>query len=581
MGGELNYWQRAAAQRYSRRALLRGTAIGLAGLSGAALLACGQSKKSSPAASSSSTSSAGAVAGQPQPGGTFNGYVAANLSGIDPMASSSASSGIITANIYANLFRFKTGTDPRVALNLEPENNLATSIESPDGLTWTVKLRPDAVFHNVAPVNGHPITSEDVKATFQRAFAIPNNTTVSLVNMIDPNQITTPDATTAVFKLKTVFGPFHATLAGAGASGGIMPREANAGGFDPGKVVIGSGPLMWDSYTPDVAITMKKFPAWWEKPQPYVDAIKVAIIPDASQQLAQFTAGHIDSIRPTPNDLATVKQQNPKAAVLGVPSSRSWVYFGHMDRPNTAFYDINVRKALSMAMDRPTIAKTIYGSDYSDNGVIPAALGDSALPPEQLGDASQWYKFNPTEAKKLIAATPAIKQIKRFLYPTPTYGAQFETLCTTVVSMLNAVGLQVQAVPIDYNKDFINGGKGALYGNFPDDSLLASTQGVHNDAATTLLYNYQSGNDHNLPKVSDPQLDAMMQKMNTILDESAHLKAVLDIQRYAAAQVYFIPLPSEYAYTVVQPSVYNYQYSTSGNVSEGPNTLSKLWVKRA
>jgi len=326
---------------------------------------------------------------------------------------------------------------------------------------------------------------------------------------------------------------------------------------------------------------MKKFPNWIVKGQPNVDAVKVAIIPDSSQQIAQFTAGHLDSVRPTPTDLPTVKQQNPKATVLGVPSSRSWVYFGHMDHPNGPFANINVRRALSMAMDRATIAKTVFGTDFSDNGVLPAALGSAALTPEQFGDASQWYKYNPSEAKKLIDATPEIRQIKKFLYPTPTYGAQFETLCTTVVSMLNAVGLQIQAVQIDYNKDFIGGGKGALYGAYADDSLVASTQGVHNGVDTTLLYNYQTGNDHNLPKVSDPQLDSMMMQMLTLRDEAAHLKAAQDIQRSAADKVYFIPLPSEYAYTVVQPWIFNYQYSTEGNVSEGRNTLSRLWIKKA
>jgi peptide/nickel transport system substrate-binding protein len=571
----LNYWQNLSLKRHSRRALLRNAAIGVAGVAGASLLAC----KSTPPQASSGTSGAGA--GQPRSGGTYNGYVAANLSGLDPMGSSSASSQVVVGNLFADLFRFKTAIDPRVALNLEPENNIATSIESPDGQTWTVKIRPDATFHNIAPINGRPITSDDVKATFQRAFAVPNNTSVSLINMIDPNQITTPAPDTVIFTLKYVFGPFHSTLAGAGPAGGILPKEALAGTIDPAKVVVGSGPLMFDSYTPDVAITMKKHPGWFEKGQPYVDTVKVAIIPDPAQQAAQFTAGHLDSLRPTPNNLASVKQQNPKATVLGVPSSRSWVYFGHTDHPNGAFANVNVRRALSLAMDRATLAKTIFGSDFSNNGVVPAALGSSALTSDQLGDASQWYKYNLDEAKKLIAATPAIRQIRRFLYPTPTYGAQFETLCTTVVSMLNAAGLEIQAVPIDYNKDFINGGKGALYGNYPDDSLVASTQGVHNDVDTTLLYNYQSGNDHNLPKVSDSQLDAMLQKMTTIRDEKDHLSAAQDIQRYAAGQVYFIPLPSEFAYTVVQPWVANYQYSTSGNVSEGPNTLSRLWLTRS
>ncbi len=572
MEGEDGYWQRINGRRVSRRTLLQGTAAGLAGLGAAALLACGTRKTPQAPAQGS----AGGGSAQPQPGGTFNTYVLANVGQFDPMAAQSSSSAIVQTNAYVPLFRFKTSTDPRVALNNEPENNLGTSIESPDGLTWTVKLRNGTVFHNVPPVNGHPITSEDVKASFQRAFAVPNNGSVSLINMIDPNQITTPDAQTTVFKLKNVFGAFHLTLAGSTSC--VMPREALAGGFDPAKTVIGSGPVMWDSYTPDVALSLKKFPNWYEKGLPYVDDVHVAIIPNPAQQLAQFTAGHLDLLRPAPNDLATAKQQNPKATVLGVPASRSWVFWGHMDRPSTPFYDINIRKALSMAMDRQTIAKTVFGSDYSINGVIPAALGTSALPIEQFGDAKQWYEYNPNEAKKIVAATPAVKQLKRYMYPTGAFGAQFETLSQTVASMLNAVGFEMQAVPLDYNKDFIGGGKGALYGNYPDDALVSTTQGVHNDAATTLLYNFQSKNDHNLPKVSDPQLDAMMAQMNTLLDESAHLKAVLDIQRYIAGQVYLVPLPSEYTYTVLQPWVYNYQY---GGASDGPSALSRVWLKRA
>jgi hypothetical protein len=64
-----NYWQRITARRLSRRTLLRGAAAGLAGISGAALLACGTTKRSSPAGSSGSASTG---AGQPRTGGTFN-----------------------------------------------------------------------------------------------------------------------------------------------------------------------------------------------------------------------------------------------------------------------------------------------------------------------------------------------------------------------------------------------------------------------------------------------------------------------------------------------------------------------------
>jgi ABC-type transport system substrate-binding protein len=552
---------------------VRGTSASIAVLSSAALLACASTKKQS------TTSNAGRGAEQPQPGGTFNTYVNGNPGILDPMAGASASSGIVTSNVYASLFRLKTSTDPRTALNEEPESSLGTTIESPDGITWTIKLRTDAVFHNLPPVSGHPVTSADVKASFQRAFATPNNSSLISLAMVDPDQITTPAPDTVVFKLKRAYGHFENVLAPI-SSGQIMPREAYAGSYDPAKVVIGSGPFMLDSYQPDVAVTLKRFPGWFEKGQPYVDSVRAAVIADSSQQLAQFSAGHVDDFEPTSQNLATATQSNPKAAVLSVPSG-DYKFTTRMDRP-TPFSDVNVRRAFSMALDRKAMAGAVFGKDWSNNGVVPASLGNVALLGDQLGNSSKWWQYNPSEAKKLIEATPAIKQLRRFLYPTPNYGRDFETLMQTVVSMLNAVGLRLQAVPIDYIKDFIGGGKGAVYGNYPDDSLLGSIMLSSGDVGQTFHFYYEKfdTNTHNGFRVSDPKFDAMLVNLDSIVASDAYFKAAQDIQRYLAEQLYYIPLPGGYDYTLVQPWVANYQYAVSTGVfADGSNTLSRLWVK--
>ena len=39
--------------------------------------------------------------------------------------------------------------------------DLGLSAESPDATTWTIKLRPDAKFHNVDPVNGHAVAGRE------------------------------------------------------------------------------------------------------------------------------------------------------------------------------------------------------------------------------------------------------------------------------------------------------------------------------------------------------------------------------------------------------------------------------------
>jgi ABC-type transport system substrate-binding protein len=567
-----NYWRRPST-RASRRALLRGGLYACAALSGTALLGC-KTQKPRPA------SPTGAQAeSSPRTGGTFNTYNTQNLGSLDPQVSSAASGAISRSSLVSFLFRFKTGPDPATYLNWEPEPDLAASIESPDGVTWTIKLRPNTRFHDVPPVNGHAVEADDVKATFQRAFSLTANQNRGIIGAIDPAQIETPDASTAVFKLRYAYGPFHSTLAGAGSE--ILPREALAGSYDPAKTIIGSGPFVYESYVPDVDMTFKRNAAWVESGRPYVDALHASIIADPAQALAQFTAGHLDELRPAPNDLATARQQNPAASFVKAATNIPYVFFGHMNHPSSPYADIRVRQALSMAVDRAALGKAIFNNDYSSNGVVAAALGKWMLPPEQFGDAARYYQYNAGEARKLVDAAPAAKQLTRLLYPVKQYGADIDASWEAINQMLTAVGFKMQLVPIDYNKDYIGGGTGVLFGNYPDDALTISPEGIHNNAETTFAINFESpgtGISKNLPQVSDPDLDAMIATMLTIFDDDARLKALQEAQRYAAAKLYIIPTPSKFIYTLVQPWVHGYAYS--GSNVDGTGTISKLWIQR-
>ena len=222
---------------------------------GAGMVACGRGPgKQGPAAGSAS----GASSETPQKGGTFNYYLVGNPPTLDPHRSTSGETMRPGGAVYSRLFRFKTAQDPKVAESKELENDLATSVESVDGNTWTVKIRTDAKFHNVAPVNGHAVEAEDVKQTFLRAIDAKNPNGGSL-DMIDPNGIQTPSADTIVLKLKYHFAALPSML-GVPLYGWILPREAVAGAYDPAKLMIGSGPFILDNYTPDVAMTFKKNP---------------------------------------------------------------------------------------------------------------------------------------------------------------------------------------------------------------------------------------------------------------------------------------------------------------------------------
>jgi peptide/nickel transport system substrate-binding protein len=567
-----NYWQRQMRGRYSRRSVLRATALGAAAMSTSALLACG-TKSGAPSQSTTKGSTAG---GSPQSGGTYNTYNNVNLGIIDPQGGSAQSANGVLGPVYSHPFQFKSSSDQQTILSRDVVAEWAVSGESPDGQTWTLKIQPNLKWQNVAPVNGRAVDSADVKASFTRAFAKPENTYKGLYPMIDPAQIETPSADTVVFKLKFVYGPFKETMAGSGVE--LMPREALAGTYDPAKVMIGSGPFMLDSYTPDVAYVLKKNPTFYQQGRPYVDTVRGSIVPDPAQALAQFTAGNLDELRPAPNDVNTAKQNNPKATVISQVNSTSYAFFGHMNDPASAWHDIRIRQAVSMAIDRDTIKKVVLNGQATENQIVPKALGKWMLPLDKFGGAQQYYQYKPDEAKKLLAATSGGPQLTRFMSPAKNYGPAFDQMAETIVSMLNSAGFKIQLVPIDYTRDFIGGGKGALYGNYPPDALVYSADALFSNAEETLASHFESKSQRNKPQVSDPQLDEQLSKMLSILDENQRLQAALDIQKYLAGQIYQISTYSDVVYTLLQPWVHNFYLGESNQSAR--YATPNLWVKK-
>ena len=464
----------------------------------------------------------------------------------------------------STVFRFKSGSDPQVSFNHEIENELAVSAESPDAQTWTVKLRTDARFHDIPPVHGHAVEAEDIKATFVRAATWPKSAIQSLVNMVDPGQIQTPAKDTVVFKLKYPFGPFAHMLASPNASE-VLPREALAGDYDPAKTVIGSGPFIWESYTPDVAIILKKNPAYYEKGQPYVDAVQVAFIPDAAQQLAQFTAGNLDLLAINEKNIDAARKGNPKAQVIeAINNSQGMLYF-QLGDPSSPFQDIRIRRAISMAIDRGALCKAGYNNHCGPNSFsVYPYMGNWALTMDDLDPAvRRYYTFDLPAAKQLFDQAGGSSLTVRLAYFTGGGGSSPETvaIAQAIYNMLEQLPWKISVVNIDYRKDFVGGGKGWRYGSMPKDTILSDGMSTFSDPDQFLFGYYDSKSTASIGRVNDPKLDAMIAQARTIADEEARRKAYLDVQRYIAEQMYEVAgMPSSYTYQLNQPWLHNAGY---------------------
>jgi peptide/nickel transport system substrate-binding protein len=571
------YWTRSRKQTLNRRRL-----IALAASAGAAagLAGCGGSRPKT--GSGGAPSVGGSAQGTPQPGGTFVWYVNKNEV-IDPQ-NASASDQQCVSGVYSRLFQFKTALDPKVTLDHELEPDLGVSAESPDAVTWTIKLRPDARFHNVAPTNGRPVDSDDIKATFTRAVdPATNNPNRGGLDMIDPAQIQTPDKNTVIFKLRYPYAPFRNELASPSYSE-ILPREVLTGAFDPAKRAVGSGPFIMESATPDVAYVYRRNPDYFVKGRPYVDGMKMAIIPDPSQQLAQFTAGNLDEIGTTGGqqftafDVDTFARSNPKAMMIKSANAIPNPIYFQLGDPTSPFLDIRVRQAFSMAIDREVLGKTVWGGQYEQPVFVPAYLGKWSLKVQDLDPkVQQYFKYNPAESKKLLEAAGAtnlqIKLTWANSFGTPPFVKQAET----IANFLNQVGVKTSLVVVDFNKDYIAGGKGLKAGYYAKDTVLLAAQSMLSESDEFLFNFFDSKSTSNNERLNDPAIDAMIDKERTLVNENERLKAVLDIQRYLAEKMYFVGTVGTYQWSFIQPRVQNYQYSCT--VGRPAETYSKLWLK--
>jgi peptide/nickel transport system substrate-binding protein len=572
MANEGSYWTDWARRRLRRRGLLAGAAGGL-GLAGLGLAGCSTTSKSS---SSAATPATGAQSGAAQKGGTYNDSTLRN-NPLDPQKVSAGAQTVI-GGVYSRLFKFQTSTDPTTIADHNVENDLGLSAESPDAITWTVKLRPDAKYQNIAPVNGHAVEAEDVKASWTRALdPATTNPNRGQLNMVDAAQIQTPDKQTVVFKLAYPYAPFKQTLASPAYSW-VLPREAAAGAFDPVKTAIGSGPFILDTVTPDVAYTYKRNPDYFLKDQPQIDGYKTAVIPTVAAQMAQFTAGNLDLMQvDNPNDLATMQQQNPKVKPIQIMDGRPFPIYFQLGDSTSIFQDPRVRQAVSMALDRDALGKAIYSGQSVSPTFIPGYMGKWALKLSDLSSSTAaFYKYDPANAKKLLEAAGVGNVHLQFAY-VQIFGVGYTKLCEACGSMLNAVGLQTTLVSQDYNKDFVDSGKGTRQGYFPKDMIVFASSAGYTEADEFIYSYFDSQSTSNQEHLNDPQMDAMISKQRTIVDVNERLKAVLDIQKYVCDKVYVVPTVGSYYWDFVNPRIQNFQYSsTLGSPTE---EIAKLWIK--
>jgi peptide/nickel transport system substrate-binding protein len=239
---------------------------------------------------------------------------------------------------------------------------LATSYTaSKDGKTYTFKLRPGVKFSN-----GAAMTSADVKFSIDDARAQKKGW-----GYLDAaiQRIDAPDPSTVVFHLKFPWAPFLADI-GLFANG-IIPK--NFGGQSRVafyKHPVGTGPFMWDKRVVGQSVTLKRNAFYWQKGKPYLDSVTWTYVSDENTRELQLRGGQIQVDEFPPFNSIT-KLQNTSGVTMSLfPSTRT--DYLDMNESYPPLADVHVRRAISYAIDRKAIIKSVlFGHGTPANSFLP------------------------------------------------------------------------------------------------------------------------------------------------------------------------------------------------------------------
>ncbi len=423
---------------------------------------------------------------------------------------------------------------------------LASAYEmSPDGLTLTLTLRPGVKF-----ADGSPLTPNDVQFSLKRAQNKDYSSFTALIELIGSIDIAGPDK--VILHLKHPDPSIFQALATFNT--GILPEKllnAAPGKTDREKArafaekPLGTGPFMVSNWTPGTELTMVRNPYYWQhaadgSPLPYLDRIRIVIIPDDATRILKLKAGEIDAAEFVPYSRIAELKADPNLNMVLSPAAQ--IFFVAMNnRPKLAdgtpnpLSDKRVRQALNYAVNKDAIVQVMtYGAGKPQVSPISTAtpLSDTS--------AKVPYPYDPAKAKALLADAGYAKGLDLGIY-TVAGNADQAAEMAAIQQMWNQVGVKLKIQQMDSATRIAK-----FHANEYQMRTALWTADINDPSEAIEFLTYGPMVQSNYSGFDSPELDADFVKSQAEMDvekRRALVKSIQDIYIEAAPMVFLVEAP--------------------------------------
>jgi peptide/nickel transport system substrate-binding protein len=465
----------------------------------------------------------------PRRGGVLLAVIGADPPSLDPHQESTFANIQLVAPLYSTLIQIDPYHFPKIIGDVASEWKI-----TPDGLTYTFKIRQGIRFHD-----GSPLTAADVKASYDKIVSPPDGVRSVRKNAYTAvARIETPDPSTVVFKLKFPSASLLDNLASPWNV--IFPKKYLD--KDPNHFktnVVGSGPFKLKSYTRGSTFEGERNPDYFVKDRPYLDGYKFFISPETSVRAAAIRSGRayiefrdlpaaeVDAIR---------KQLGDKVAVQTTAVTGQWgIAINNTAKP---FNDVRVRKALTLGFDRYTggrVLQTLTG--LRDVGGLMRPGSEWGMPEAELQKLPGFWKDaekSRAEARRLLTEAGYPNGLKVVL-KNRNVKLPYQDFAVFLIQEWRKIGVEAENRPLETAAWFADGQD---TGNF--ELIIAPTVEFMDDP-DQFLGRYVTGSTQNWGRFSDPRIDDLFSRQARSLDSGERKKAITDLQRIVLENAYYMP----------------------------------------
>jgi len=458
---------------------------------------------------------------------------------------------------------------------------LATWTISPDGKTYTFKIRPDAVFSN-----GNPVTAADFKWCIERncnpdlhsqTVADYLDDIVGALDVIKPKDknahgmkdipgLKALDDHTLQIQITKPCPYFLGKLTYPDAY--VFDKSVVK---DPGKEItdasemIGTGPFKFDKVDVDTIVTMNANDKYYDGGRPKLDRIERPYVGDAATRLSMYKTGDVDLVPLEREDAMSLKNDPQyKDQLYSLPRAALW-YVGINCNMIPALKQVAVRQAISMAIDKDNIINNVLGG-FNDRA-------DCIVPPGVFGHRDNLPKlpFDPAGAAKLLAQAG---------YPG---GQGFPELTMYYRDNRPDIRIVAQTIGQDLQKNLnikvdFKALEWATYLAQNDDKKLPffhmRWSADYLDAQDFLSMLLSTTGNENKIYYSNPQFDALCAAADSNNDPAQRLKLYGQAEDIVLKELPFIPIYFEKDSELISPRIHGIRNSLFGHLPH-----SKVYVQ--